>query len=564
MNQEEISKPSFLSKESKSKSMILSRTLSFSPNKAIDKVNEIKSKEFEICIQLKDKYKSLLDSHRLASIPKQWKENIQDLVLYHMCCHELDLLLTKESNEKISLSSDILQEFQCLLQAKSIRHLLYDASFNQMIYYPTSFLLSSASIIRLQHHDIIETNTNNEQFIQILSSSYKNTKRSKGESVKYKIMFIPMQSITSSVSLKTLELVDEVDYWNVIAHIQKTITFPLINSSYIVQKGYIASSNPSLPSINSSTTLTLELKKNLIIITSKLNVMLNLSEELFHIDINEIKALALSVDAPVVKPYLLHILPNEYNRYKIEAMDNKSSLLPSMSQYHKLCNPQSDYHFIYSLTEKDIHEGQTISGMLQENEDEESCDRLPFSISLFNKSKLYFNQSVGECVVPYHSLDLLDSIDLKDSSNANSILKEITLSVNIKQHGLRRGVRLVIHEATELPNCSSKSPSPYCIVYLIDKYNQKLSHKVLEHRTEVISNDCNPQWNKELILQGVEALDGLDSHGLEDVASVLVIVRDASQGILKHHAIAQVTIPINCFVYQTEARFCLPLESTNK
>jgi hypothetical protein len=42
----------------------------------------------------------------------------------------------------------------------------------------------------------------------------------------------------------------------------------------------------------------------------------------------------------------------------------------------------------------------------------------------------------------------------------------------------------------------------------------------------------------------------------------MILVRDSSYGLLKHLHIGQVTIPIECFLYQTEAAFILPLEST--
>jgi hypothetical protein len=83
-------------------------------------------------------------------------------------------------------------------------------------------------------------------------------------------------------------------------------------------------------------------------------------------------------------------------------------------------------------------------------------------------------------------------------------------------------------------------------------HSEKLSANNAEARTEAVKS-FSPEWNKEILLQDPRV-------SMEEVTGVMILVRDAASGVLKHHHIGQVTIPISCFLYQTEADFCLPLE----
>lgn len=51
---------------------------------------------------------------------------------------------------------------------------------------------------------------------------------------------------------------------------------------------------------------------------------------------------------------------------------------------------------------------------------------------------------------------------------------------------------------------------------------------------------------------------------LEAPFGVMIKVRDSAAGVFKHKHLGQVIVPISCFIYQTEATFCLPLESTTR
>eukprot|EP01034_Spumella_vulgaris_P025991 gene25991-32508_t len=131
--------------------------------------------------------------------------------------------------------------------------------------------------------------------------------------------------------------------------------------------------------------------------------------------------------------------------------------------------------------------------------------------------------------------------------------------VQVKQRSLScRAARLFIKLAQDIPTSHPKSrgaplpPTAYCTAYLMGPNSEKLSANNAEARTEAVKSFC-PEWNKEILLQDPRV-------SMEEVSGVMILIRDAASGVLKHHHIGQVTIPISCFLYQTEADFCLPLE----
>eukprot|EP01038_Epipyxis_sp_PR26KG_P005386 gene5386-7469_t len=133
--------------------------------------------------------------------------------------------------------------------------------------------------------------------------------------------------------------------------------------------------------------------------------------------------------------------------------------------------------------------------------------------------------------------------------------------VVLKQKSLSKAGRILIKKAENLPPTNPKSkngmyipPTAYCTAYLIGINGEKLTSNNIETRTEPIKS-FDPEWNMEILMQDNKA-------GLDNISAVMILIRDAASGLLKHHHIGQVTIPITCFLYNTEAEFCLPLEST--
>jgi hypothetical protein len=131
---------------------------------------------------------------------------------------------------------------------------------------------------------------------------------------------------------------------------------------------------------------------------------------------------------------------------------------------------------------------------------------------------------------------------------------ELTLRANLK------AARLVIKHASSLPSSSTAlaakgiPPTVYATVYLVDAKGEKRSVNSVDSRTEAIKS-FDPQWNKEVLLQN-------ERQGVDDITSVMILFRDSAMGYVKHHHIGRVMIPFSCFLDNTQADFCLPLEPT--
>jgi hypothetical protein len=144
-------------------------------------------------------------------------------------------------------------------------------------------------------------------------------------------------------------------------------------------------------------------------------------------------------------------------------------------------------------------------------------------------------------------------------SNSLRFNQPVFSEVQVKQRSLSsRAVRLFVKLAQDIPTSYPKGrgaplpPTAYCTAYLMGPNSEKLSANTAEARTEAVKS-FSPEWNKEILLQDPRV-------SMEEVTGVMILIRDAASGVLKHHHIGQVTIPISCFLYQTEADFCLPLE----
>lgn len=115
-----------------------------------------------------------------------------------------------------------------------------------------------------------------------------------------------------------------------------------------------------------------------------------------------------------------------------------------------------------------------------------------------------------------------------------------------------KALRIFIKSASSLPQTKSSIPNAYCTVYLVGHNGDRLTSNHAEVRTPTVKSS-DPVWDKEILLQD-------NDFGVNQVQSVMILIRDASSGILKHHHIGQATIPISCFLEGLEAQFCLPLE----
>jgi hypothetical protein len=147
---------------------------------------------------------------------------------------------------------------------------------------------------------------------------------------------------------------------------------------------------------------------------------------------------------------------------------------------------------------------------------------------------------------------------------SNNIVKQVLkyretkrFDIEILEKQFSKALRINIKNASGLGGHSlsmkkSNLPSAYCTVYLIGKSGDRLTSNHAEVRTEIVKS-LDPEWNKEILLQDSKL-------GIDEVQGVMVLIRDAASGILKHKHLGQVMIPIDCFLAQDEASFCLPLE----
>jgi hypothetical protein len=131
---------------------------------------------------------------------------------------------------------------------------------------------------------------------------------------------------------------------------------------------------------------------------------------------------------------------------------------------------------------------------------------------------------------------------------------DLALKANLK------AARLVIKFASNLPSSSPAleakgiPPTAYATVYLVDADGEKRSVNSVDSRTEAVKS-YDPVWNKEVLLQN-------EKQGVDNITAVMVLFRDSAVGMLKHHHIGRVNIPFSCFLDNTQADFCLPLEPT--
>lgn len=132
--------------------------------------------------------------------------------------------------------------------------------------------------------------------------------------------------------------------------------------------------------------------------------------------------------------------------------------------------------------------------------------------------------------------------------------------VELARRATLKAARLVIKRANDLPSSSASleakkiPPTVYATVYLVDAKGEKRSINNADSRTEAIKS-YDPEWNKEVLLQN-------EKQGVDDITAVMVLFRDSSVGMMKHHHIGRVTIPFSCFLDNMQADFCLPLEPT--
>lgn len=427
---------------------------------------------------------------------------------------------------------------------------------------------------------VLHKDQKDDGFIRMIRSTYKGTNRDPGSTqMKKKITFL-----SDGIALKSLEFFTEKDYFGLIYAIKRhlkgyDVTFTgkcsfSINSNgdTTINKGnenksifskFTSSSAYSNPANlkEDSSALNLDFLDGLIRISDKSNV------QVLSFNLNDIQAIAITLDSPAAKSVLL----------KVDVQEDSLGLLFQYSS--------TDISAVlHSLKADNISSSLTIPISMEEIDRLKSMENdstameansLPKSVHIISKLALLNGNldaaDIGENMIPYYSF--LKSAELQSSENIVPSAKKLRVNevfpsqCILKETDARRGVRICIRNAMGLPSSNSRSnipPSAYCTVYLVGQNNDKLTLNTIESRTEVIERSSDPIWEKEVILEGGLHVPGIDTSGLEGVVGVMVKVRDSASGFLKHYHIGQVVIPINCFIYQTEAKLTLPLEPTNR
>jgi hypothetical protein len=152
--------------------------------------------------------------------------------------------------------------------------------------------------------------------------------------------------------------------------------------------------------------------------------------------------------------------------------------------------------------------------------------------------------TISETATIFEKLDPLDKLCLCRSPISFEAMQTPKLH--------NKALRIFIKSASSLPQTKSAVPNAYCTVYLVGHGGDRLTSNHAEVRTATVKSS-DPVWDKEILLQD-------NDFGVNQVQSVMILIRDASSGFLKHHHIGQAMIPISCFLEDVEAQFCLPLE----
>lgn len=128
----------------------------------------------------------------------------------------------------------------------------------------------------------------------------------------------------------------------------------------------------------------------------------------------------------------------------------------------------------------------------------------------------------------------------------------VSTSVQLQTENIGKVFRLVLVRACGINTAHGTIPSVYCVVYLIDKYGNRLSANKAQMRS-IACKSNDPSWNKEFLLE-------LSQQECQHTDHVMILLRDANSGILKHRHVGQVLIPLSCFLPELDANLCLPIE----
>jgi hypothetical protein len=520
-------------------------------------------------------------------------------------------LLNLSIQQKALFNEDLFEDL-----ADDSNELLYNAE-PQALYYPSAEMTSASVVSLMDSADLAE-----DSFLQALMQTARKTKHSTSQQQPK----LRLKLLNFDGSSQQIEFSNEMEYWGLIAAIKKALDHNVgasyVGKCTLVAAGGdsgvgpggtgIASASKGIAGFGVGGLFTqqqgerrCQLSGTQLSISSTSAASSPTSPPSggdMKLDLQDVKALSLSADYDPVKNLLLEAdlrtAGDELLGEKLCGIDTENNLISFDAQS---INNRGD-SVMTPVSIADLEAGRTSSGIAKlavvragttigpgnnsaanngsNNSNVVAEVNIPFdeflknmdhnvvsgAPSRVNASAICTHTAVDTNFVTPQKNKPGAGLDVVASPRARvdrPIVRQLTLKLTQQ---LPAAYRVVIRGAEGLPLEGKKAPSSYCTIYLVNDKSDRLTVNTVDARTDVSPTSIDPNWNKEFLLR----YDGQDvSHrhsihtALTDAPTgVMIKIRDAASGFLRHKHIGQVVVPISCFIYQTEATFTLPLDPT--
>jgi len=476
--------------------------------------------------------------------------------------------ITRNSHVNDGIIEDLIDDAFELTNDKSISDILYYASTP----------MTSASLISFNNKG--GKDGESDHFLQMLADSYRGTNRNRsvgGRSasissavttptvIHLKLTFISTEGQGGS---KSIDFSDENDYWVAISAIKRS---SLGESCFASGKCQLSQGDTPDTTTRStsffstgskSPDCTFEIKNGKIKVMQK-------SNEVLSLEISNLKAMTLSADFDRSRTFIMDIRLNPRSYVKNTHSEISMSLIGSDGK-----PTTSDYANAITLSK--LNKNDTV--FVPVSEEDIQYTTLAFGaskIAIVNVDKLSGAERgiAAEVNIPFASFYFAQPGSARagrpklTGGKLELITGEmITNAVTIRTPPNEREVsyRIVVKSASGLPLSGKKGPSAYCTIYLVNDKGEKLTANTAESRTDIVPASSDPEWNKEFILKIDDKINVDFMYSGPLPSGVMLKIRDSASGILKHKHLGQVIIPISCFLMNTEASMCLPLDPTER
>jgi hypothetical protein len=459
--------------------------------------------------------------------------------------------------------------------------------------YPYEEMDSASVVCLMDSADLAD-----DSFLQAIMQTARKTKHSAVQQQKLRLKLINFDGSSDCIEFAT-----EVEYWGLIAAIKKALDHN-VGALYqgrccLVAAGGEAGAAASKRNSAFGSLFTAQR-------SSEVRCQLQGTKLLFlsdaaevRLDLQEVKALSLAADFEAVKNLMLVAtlqgaddMPNE----RICCLDSNNNLLVSKGVSSRRGN-----ELVIPISAAELETGRVAGGINKLAIVRAGAgDNAAHTSNLTSKlNPLVSNGSTGvvaEVDIPFDELIGCAVVEMNTTVNASrapldvkaeasfvtpqkplkpavqrervvSIDRHITRQITFKlTQQLPAAYRIVIRGAEGLPLENKKAPSTYCTVYLVNEKGDRLTVNTVDARTETAPVNSDPVWNKEFLLrydgQDVSHRPSTQTVPTDVPTGVMIKVRDAASGFLRHKHIGQVVVPISCFIYHTEATFTLPLDPT--